>query len=268
MKKTVSQWGAFFVATVLFLTGCHTVPETGRTQLMLMPLSQEISLGASAFEQLKAQEPLSTDQAMIERVQRVGRRIAEQAAQDLPEADWEFVLFEGDDTLNAFALPGGKVGFYTGILKVADTDDRLAAVMGHEIAHVTARHGAARMSRAMALSAVGVGVGVAARDQDTQTRQAIMVAYGLGAAIGVELPYSRRAESEADEIGLIYAARAGYDPREAVVFWQRMREAAGQGVSPPEFLSTHPADARRIADLEALMPRAMEEYERALAQRR
>lgn len=267
MKNIVSHWGILLLSAIVFLTACHTVPETGRTQLMLMPLAQEVSLGRDAFAQIKAQETISTNQEAIAMVQRVGQRIARQAADDLPEAEWEFVVFEGDDTLNAFALPGGKVGIYTGILKAGDTDDRLAAVIGHEIAHVTARHGAARMSRAMALSAVGLGIGVATRDQDTQTRQAIMVAYGLGATIGVELPYSRRAESEADEIGVMYAARAGYDPREAITFWESMRELAGRQARPPAFLSTHPTDDRRIADLQRLMPRAVEEYERARANR-
>jgi predicted Zn-dependent protease len=265
MKNTVSHWGFLLIAATVFLTACHTVPETGRTQLMLMPVSQEVTLGSDAFSQIKSRETISTNAEAIAQVKRVGQRIALQAAADMPEAEWEFVVFEGDDTLNAFALPGGKVGIYTGILKAGDTDDRLAAVMGHEIAHVTARHGAARMSRAMALSAVGVGIGVATRDQDAQTRQAIMVAYGLGATLGVELPYSRRAESEADEIGVMYAARAGYDPREAITFWENMRELAGQQPRPPAFLSTHPTDDRRIADLQRLMPRAMEEYEQARA---
>lgn len=265
MKKTVSQWACLLFVSMFFLTGCRTVPETGRVQLMLMPQGQEIALGADAFEQIKEQEEVSTDSERIDRVNRIGNRIAAQASDDLPNADWEFVVFEGDDTLNAFALPGGKVGVYTGLMDLAETDDQLAAIIGHEVAHVTARHGAERMSRAMALSAVGVGVGVAARDRDAQTQQAILIAYGLGATLGVELPYSRRAESEADEIGLLYAARAGYDPSAAVTFWERMREAAGDRPFPPEFLSTHPADSRRIADLEAMMPRAMEEYQRATA---
>lgn len=267
MKNCLRSFGyAIFTAAFLFSSGCHTVPETGRTQLMLMPLSQEVSLGTDAFEQIKAEETLSTDSEQIARLERVGRRIAEQAGEDIPEADWEFAVFEGDDTLNAFALPGGKIGFYTGMMDVAETDDMLAAVMGHEVAHVTARHGAARMSRAMALSAGALAVGVAARDQDTETQQAIMIAYGLGATLGVELPYSRRTELEADEIGLLYAARAGYDPRAAVTFWERMQEAASDRASPPALLSTHPTDERRIRDLQEMMPKALEEYRQTTGQ--
>lgn len=260
MGNTFRVLGAAGLAALLFLSGCYTVPETGRRSLILTPLSQEASLGADAFEQIKGQETISTDPEATARVERVGRRIAEQAEDDLPDLEWEFVLFDNEQ-INAFALPGGKVGVYTGLLKVADTDDRLAAVIGHEIAHVTARHGAERMSRALALTAVGVGVGFAARDSEYQ--EAIMIAYGLGSTLGVELPYSRRAESEADEVGLLYAARAGYDPREAVTFWQRMRAASEGRVSAPAFLSTHPTDERRIADLQAMMPEAMEEYRQA-----
>jgi metalloendopeptidase OMA1, mitochondrial len=265
MKKFLKPSGyGLLAAVVLLLSGCHTVPETGRTQLMLMPLGQEIGLGQEAFQQIRAQEKVSTNQEQLARLERVGRRIAAQAAEDMPEADWEFVLFEGD-TLNAFALPGGKIGFYEGMMELADTDDMLAAVMGHEVAHVTARHGAARMSRAMALSAGALAVGVAARDRPAEQRQAIMLAYGLGATVGIELPYSRQAESEADKIGILYAARAGYDPRAAITFWERMSEAA-RGPRPPALLSTHPADERRIQDLQAMMPEALEEYQRGTAQ--
>lgn len=248
---------------MLLAFGCRTVPETGRLQLMLMPLGQEMALGADAFEEIKAQEELATDPAQIALVEGIGLRIAEQAEENLPEAEWEFVLFKEDDTLNAFALPGGKVGVYTGLVNLVDSPDELAAVIGHEIAHVTARHGAERMSRATALSAIGVGIGVAARDEDERTRQAIMIAYGLGATLGVELPYSRHAESEADRIGLMYAARAGYDPRAAITFWQKMQQAAGDRPSVPNFLSTHPSDVDRIAHLKELMPEAMRAYQAA-----
>ncbi len=261
MKKILGPFGIVSVAVLLFLSGCYTVPETGRRSFVVMPVSQEVALGADAFQQIKAGEQVSKDAAGTARVVNVGRRIAEQAAVDMPDLQWEFVLFEGDDIINAFALPGGKIGIYTGMLKIADTDDRLAAVMGHEVAHVTSRHGAERMSRAMALGAVGVGVGVASRD--SQYRDAILIAYGLGATLGVDLPYSRNAESEADELGLLYSSRAGYDPREAVVFWQRMSAAAEGRAQPPALLSTHPSDHRRITDLQQLLPRAMEEYEQA-----
>lgn len=261
MKKIFRPGACGFLAIFLFLSGCYTVPETGRRAFILTPVSQEMALGADAFREIKAEEKISTDPEATARVERVGRRIAEQAAEDMPDLEWEFVLFEDDEMINAFALPGGKVGVYTGLLKVADTDDRLAAVVGHEIAHVTARHGGERMSRALAMAAVGAGVGVAARD--SEYRDAIMIAYGLGATLGVDLPYSRNAESEADEVGLMYSARAGYDPREAITFWQRMSEAAEGRVQPPTFLSTHPTDTRRISDLQELLPEAMEEYRQA-----
>lgn len=264
MKKIFRPWGYPIVAALLFLSGCYTVPETGRQSFIIMPVSQEMALGADAFQDIKAQEEISTDAEATARVERVGRRIAAEAAEDMPDLEWEFVLFEDDDMINAFALPGGKVGVYTGLLEVADTDDRLAAVMGHEIAHVTARHGAERMSRSLALAAVGVGIGVAA--SDSEYRDAIMIAYGLGATLGVDLPYSRKAESEADEVGLTYSARAGYDPREAVTFWERMSAAAASRPQLPSLLSTHPSDEKRIADLKELLPEAIEEYNQAQAQ--
>lgn len=222
-------------------------------------------MGADAFAQIKRQEKISTDREMTAMVERIGSRIAEQAKDDMPEAEWEFVVFDGDDVINAFALPGGKVGVYTGLIRVAENEDALAAVVGHEIAHVTARHGTERLSRSLALAGVGVGLGVAMREQDPGLRDAVLIAYGVGATVGVELPYSRLAEREADEIGLYYAARAGYDPREAIGFWQRMGAAAEGQARPPEFLSTHPSDARRIRELEKIMPRAMGYYREAQA---
>ena len=246
----------------LFLAGCYTVPETGRRTFQLIPAGQEIEMGANAFTEIRQAEKVSTDAKATAMVERIGRRIAVEAEEDMPGVAWEFVLFDGDDTVNAFALPGGKVGVYTGLIKVAQSEDALAVVIGHEIAHVIARHGTERMSRALGLAAIGVGVNVATRDQDSQTRDAVMIAYGLGSAVGVELPFSRLAESEADEIGLYYAARAGYDPRVAIDFWQRMGEASEGQVSPPEWLSTHPADDTRIARLKEIMPKALEDYRR------
>jgi metalloendopeptidase OMA1, mitochondrial len=267
MNASLRHISCWILGVSLFLSGCYTVPETGRRSLQLIPIGQELAMGASAFNELRQHERVSTDAQAIAMVERVGQRIALQAADDMPGAEWEFVVFDGDDTINAFALPGGKVGVYTGILRLAETEDALAAVIGHEIAHVTARHGTERMSRALGLAAVGVGLGVATRDQDAQTRDAIMIAYGLGATVGVELPYSRLAENEADEIGLYYAARAGYDPRAAIGFWERMGEHARGRARPPEFLSTHPTDETRIARLQQIMPQALIYYEEATGQR-
>ncbi len=253
------------VLPLLFLSACHIVPDTGRRSLSLIPLREEIALGANSFEEIKGQETISTDREKREMVERVGRRIAAVAERDMPGLDWEFVLFE-DDAVNAFALPGGKVGVYTGLFRVARTEDELAVVMGHEVAHVTARHGNERMSQYLLVSAGGIALDTALRRQEEETRQMAMMAYGAGATIGYILPFSRSAESEADEIGLYYSARAGYDPREAPRFWERMAELS-QGGSPPEWLSTHPSHGTRVTDLERIMPQAMRYYEEARGQR-
>lgn len=247
---------------VALLTGCYTVPETGRKSLMLVPIGQETELGAASFADLKSQRKISTDPQMNATVQRVGTRIAKVVGDALPGARWEFVLFE-DDTPNAFALPGGKVGVHTGLFKIAQTEDELAVVMGHEIAHVTARHGSERMSQGLLMAAGGVALDVALRDKESSERQAWLAAYGVGATVGVMLPYSRLNENEADEIGLRYAARAGYDPRAALDFWTRMKaESEGKG-KPPEWMSTHPSDDTRIRKLQQFMPLAVEEYEQS-----
>jgi predicted Zn-dependent protease len=249
-------------ALALALTGCATAPETGRTQLLMVDPQQEAQMGLTAFEQTKARTPISRDRAENERLQRVGKRISRVAK--LPNARWEFVLFESDEP-NAFALPGGKVGVYTGILPIAKDDAGLATVVAHEIAHAAARHGAERVSQGMAVQLGGAvlsgvlgayGIGGASGDLAMQ-------AYGLGTQVGVMLPYSRTQELEADRIGLIYMARAGYDPREAIGFWQRFAAYnSGKGGGMPEFLSTHPMDQNRIAQLQKLMPQAVAEYRR------
>ena len=209
---------------------------------------------------MKKQGTVSTNRIQINRVNVVGGRIAEVVGDDLPGAEWEFVVFESPD-LNAFALPGGKVGIYSGLLKVTETDDELATVVGHEIAHVTARHGSERMSQSILVAAGAIGIGVVMKDKSDADRNAALAAYGLGASIGVMLPYSRSHETEADTIGLRYAARAGYDPRAAIDFWERMERASEGKNKPPEFLSTHPADETRIRNLQQMMPAALEIYE-------
>jgi predicted Zn-dependent protease len=248
------------VLGALLLAGCYTVPETGRRSINFVSTSQEIQTGAAAFQQMKREGTVSTNRVHINRVNLVGQRIAKVVGDDLPGAAWEFVVFESPD-LNAFALPGGKVGIYSGLLKVAETDAELATVIGHEIAHVTARHGSERMSQNILVAAGAIGIGVAMKDRSDADRNAALAAYGLGASIGVMLPYSRRHETEADTIGLRYAARAGYDPRAAIDFWERMRRASSGRNKPPEFLSTHPADETRIRNLQQMMPAALEIYE-------
>lgn len=241
-----------FTATLLLLASCYTVPETGRHSLVIVSPGREGAMGASAFAEIRAKEPVSGDPQANERVRRVGRRIAEAVGSDLPGAQWEFVVFDAPKTLNAFALPGGKVGVYSGLLKLAETDDELAIVMGHEIGHVTARHGAERMSEAILLAAGGLVVDIATSGNSGNNRTAWMLGYGLAAG-GAGLKFSRSHESEADYIGIRYAAKAGYDPAAAVTFWQKM-EQAGKDGRVPEFLSTHPSHERRIADLEQWLP--------------
>jgi len=254
----------FFSVTIvanLFWTGCTTVPETGRRALTLYSDNQLAAAATTSFSEMKRTQQVSNSARLNARLERVGSRIVESALErgaDLaPPYQWEFVVFE-DEQVNAFALPGGKVGFYTGILRLFDSDDELAVVMAHEVAHVAAQHGNQRLSTQSALALGGVALNVTTREQDAQTRRAILTAFGLGAQFGITLPFSRRDESEADEIGLIYMANAGYDPRAAISFWQKM--AATKGHQPPEFLSTHPADATRIYRLRKLMPRAMKIY--------
>lgn len=258
----VNALGLSLLVILSFLTGCYTVPETGRKSFILIPPAQEIAMGAQSFAEMRQSEPVSIDARSNERVQRVGRRIAAAVGDALPGAQWEFVVFESED-LNAFALPGGKVGVYTGLLRLMESDDELATVMGHEIAHVTARHGAERMTEALAIAAGGALAGVAADKYAKDHKDAFLMAYGLGATALVALPHSRRGESEADYIGLRYAAKAGYDPRAAITFWQKMAQQKQQsgGGAMPAFLSTHPSDAQRIADLQKQMPEVLPLYE-------
>jgi predicted Zn-dependent protease len=237
------------VGALLFTAACETAPVTGRNQLILMPESQSQAMGVDAYNDIKGKTPISNDPKYTVPVSEIGRRIAAVSTQ--PGLDWEFTVFQ-DDTPNAFALPGGKVGVNTGLFKVAKTDDQLAAVMAHEVGHVMARHGTERVSTGMATQ-VGVLLGGLVIGQEYAGL------LGQAATLGVVLPYSRVQESEADEIGLIMMAKAGYDPRAAVALWQNF--AAEGGARQPEFLSTHPAPETRIKDIEAALPRAMPYYE-------
>lgn len=255
---------AFLVGVGAFaLLACATVPETGRRQLLVVSASEEAQLGADAFGKLKQEKRVSQNAAANAQVRRVGQRIA--SVVSVPHAQWEFVVFE-DDTPNAFALPGGKVGVNTGILPITQTDAGLAAVIGHEVAHVVARHGGERMSQNLLTSlggtALDVGLGVGA-GVSPQARRLAMGAFGVGTQVGVLLPYSRAHEIEADRLGMIYMARAGYDPREAVAFWERMaryKAGDGGGRGVPSILSTHPVDSDRIANLQRYLPEAMAQY--------
>lgn len=243
----------------LLLAGCLTVPETGRRQVMLISTQQEMQLGLSAFQQLKKDTPVSRDPAINAMVQRVGRRIA--AVAELPGAQWEFVVFESKEA-NAFCLPGGKVGIYTGILPITKDEAGMATVIGHEVAHAVARHGAERVSEGMLMQTGGTLLGVSLSSADPRTQVLVMTAYGLGAKFGRELPHSRGQESEADHIGLIYMARAGYDPEAAVGFWQRFADHSRTqgGDATPAFLRTHPLDTVRIQQIQQWMPEAKANY--------
>ncbi|MDH3662135.1 MAG: M48 family metallopeptidase [Alphaproteobacteria bacterium] len=240
---------ALAVIALITLVACESAPITGRSQLILVGDQQVQALGLQAYQQMKQEKPLSRDQALIGRVKEVGRNVARISPK--PDWDWEFNVFE-DDSPNAFALPGGKVGVNSGLFKVAKNDDQLAAVIGHEVAHAIARHGAERMSQGQLAQAGGVAVAAATGSQ------AYTGAYAALAQLGFMLPNNRTQESEADHIGLLYMAEAGYDPRAAVDLWRNM-EAAGAG-GQMEWMSTHPSPGNRIKRLQQLMPRALEVY--------
>ncbi len=250
------------VATIVLVTlvACTTAPITGRRQLNFIGASQEMQLGISEFEKMKQTTPVSRDPAANELVQRVGRKIAAAAAGDLPEAQWEFVVFQ-EEQPNAFCLPGGKVGVHTGILPLTKDEAGLAAVIGHEVAHASARHGGERMSQALAAQTGGQMLGVALSASDPRVQSLFQLAYPIGAQLGVLLPFSRKQESEADRMGLVYMARAGYNPEAALEFWQRFASHnEGQGKGGPAFLRTHPVDSQRIADIQKWLPEARAEY--------
>ncbi|MBL9119459.1 MAG: M48 family metallopeptidase [Phycisphaerae bacterium] len=253
----------FMAMTMAFpLTGCTTVSGTGRTQFNFMSREQELSLGAGAYQEELADAKLVTSGPQFDMVKRVTKRVSAAAEKLHPDATkgftWEFRLIDAPDTINAWALPGGKMAVYTGLFKAAKNEDQLAAVMGHECSHAIGRHGGERMSQQTAAQAImaGVGVGLSFSEMSPTAQQATMAAFGAGSEYGVLLPFSRHQESEADELGLFIAAEAGYDPREAVELWKNMGSIGGN--KPPEWASTHPSDETRQARLAELMPRAME----------
>lgn len=264
MSKRGIPCCVWFLASALLLQACATAPETGRRQLLMVDSAQETQLGLSAFEKKKAGTPISRDQQANAQLQSVGKRIA--SVVRMPDARWEFVLFDAKEP-NAFALPGGKVGVNTGILPITKDDAGLATVVAHEIGHVSAHHGAERMSQGMAMQVGGalLSVAMAAAGYGGPAQDLATNAYGLVGQVGVLLPYSRVQESEADRIGLLYMARAGYDPREAIAFWQRFQAYNSRrgGGRAPEFLSTHPLDETRINQLKEFLPQALAEYQKA-----
>jgi predicted Zn-dependent protease len=257
-----ARWPLTLVTASLIVVACATISETGERRFLLTTPSQEAQMGFTAFNDLKQSMKISNDAAAIAQVERVANRLIPHV--NVPNAQWEVVVFD-DATPNAFALPGGKIGVHTGILPITQTDAGLAAVMGHELAHITLRHGGQRVSRQLAvqLGMTALDIGLATSQENyPQYRPQILAGLGVGTSIGIVLPFSRDNEYEADRIGMRYMARAGYNPREAVELWKRMKAYSDQhGGKPPEFLSTHPADSNRIAQLEHYLPEAMAMYQ-------
>lgn len=252
----------------LLVMGCETNPYTNRSQVMVVSQAQAVQMGEQAFQQILSDPKTQVSQSSEDKeaVNRVAKRIIEAAkqskyAESASAFNWEVQVFKDDQTQNAFALPGGKIAVYTGIFPVAKNDAGLAAIMGHEVVHALARHGSERMSQEVLAQAgmTAAAVGVGASGAGPLTGQAAMAALGLGAQVGVLLPFSRTHESEADYIGLLLAAAAGYDPQEAVRVWQRMQQ--GSEGTPPEFMSTHPSHDSRIARLQKWMPEALEIFQ-------
>jgi predicted Zn-dependent protease len=232
-------------------------PETGRKSKVGMSVEQEAQLGFQSYRQVLAQSRTVNSGPQYDMVRTVASRLANATGKSGQGFEWQVSLVD-EDKVNAFCLPGGKIVVYSGIIPIAQTPAGLATVMGHEMAHATSRHGAQRVFQQNLTQTAMTGLAVSLADMDYNQQRAIMGALGAGAQYGVLMPFGRHHESEADEIGLMYMARAGYDPQESLRFWQRMDRAGGGG--PPEFLSTHPAHGTRIEQLQALMPKAMEEY--------
>ena len=256
---------------LLLLSSCSQVAVTGRRQLNLVPASVMQSMSFQSYSEFLSQNKVSKNAGQTETVKRVGLRIQKAVEQycamkgisdQLAGYKWEFNLVE-DPSVNAWCMAGGKVVVHTGLLPVAGDDTGLAVVMGHEIAHAVAKHGAERMTQGLIVELGGMALSEALTKQPEQTHSLFMKSYGVGAQYGVLLPYSRTHESEADHMGIMFMAMAGYDPRQAVGFWERMSAAGKDQQAPPEILSTHPADATRIKNIKKLLPEAMQYYNAA-----
>lgn len=251
---------SLFISSII-LTACATSPE-GRAQLKLIPDDQMDAMGVQSFEQIKQETPLAKDPNVQQYVVCIANKIIPQVKENPDPKQWEVLVFE-DEQANAFALPGNKIGVYTGLLKYAKNQDQLAAVMGHEVGHVIAKHGNERVSSQMATEA-GLGIAAAVLGSTQNENSAMILAgLGLGVQYGIILPFSRKHESEADLIGLDLMARSGFNPEESVTLWQNM---AAAGLSPPEFLSTHPSGETRIKQLRERIPQADIAYQKAVSQ--
>ncbi|GAA4826410.1 M48 family metallopeptidase [Algivirga pacifica] len=254
----------YIIYALLFLgiAACTSVPITGRKQLTFIPNDQILSLSKQSYRDVLKDSKLSTNELQVQRLRKIGNRISSAVEQYLKSVGredlikgyvWEFNLIESDQ-LNAWAMPGGKVAFYTGILPVCKNDDGIAVVMSHEIAHAIAQHGNERMSQQQIQQGSALVLDAAMMNKSPETRALAMTAFGLGSQVGIMLPYSRKHESEADELGLYFMALAGYNLQEAPKFWERM--AATGGGAPPELLSTHPSHSTRIKNMEKNIPKA------------
>ena len=271
-KALIKLIPALIITLTMVLAACATVPGTGRSQLSLVGDSELNAMAATQYKEMVQQGPLSTNQKDTAMIKRAGAKISKAAedylrehglAAEISEYKWEFNLIQSDQ-VNAFCMPGGKVAFYTGILPYTKDETGVAVIMGHEVAHAIAHHSRERASQQMmtqvggTILSVGLGVGGAS----SLTGDVAMAAYGLGSQVGILLPFSRAHESEADRIGLSLMAMAGYNPEAAVGFWERMAAASG-GKSGSSFLSTHPSDQTRIADIKKYLPEAEARYKTA-----
>lgn len=250
----------FALGAAILLSGCQSVPYTGRSHLVLVSQSHEKKLGEEAYKEALTKGKVSNDQEKVSMIRRVGHRISKAA--NRPDFQWEFNVIEDEKQINAWCLPGGKVAFYTGILPVTQSELGAAVVMGHEIAHALARHGAERMSQGMVAQFGAQAASIFLTGKSAATRDVFDKAYGLGANLGL-LAYSRHQESEADRIGLILMAQAGYDPKEAVEFWGRMEKATGGkggNNALAKYLGTHPPSKERQQQIRDWLPEAMKHY--------
>ena len=260
----------FLGAIIFFLWyGCSSVPVTGRRQLTLVSSSEMNTLAATSYTETLSTSKLSTNAPQTTMIKNVGARISKAVEQYMAEKglsdaisdfQWEFNLIDDPNTVNAWCMPGGKVAFYTGIIPICQNEAGVAVVMGHEIAHAIANHSAERMSQELMVQMGGAMLSTALQQKSEMTQQIALSVFGAGTQLGAILPFSRKHELEADKMGLIFMAMAGYDPNEAPKFWERM-EANSGGAAPPQFLSTHPSDTKRISDLKAAMPEAMKYYQ-------
>src|SRR5262245_7153885 len=248
------------MVAVLLLVGvaCHTVPISGRSELLLLPESSEMDMGLTSYQEVLKKSKVSSNPQYNDQVTRVGRRIAE--ATGRTDYQWEFKVVD-ENQANAFCLPGGKVVVYTGILPITRDDAGLAAVLGHEVAHAIARHGGERVSQGLLVQTGLAATQVALANNDPLVVQSVTSLLGAGAAVGLMLPWSRAQESEADHLGLVYMAKAGYHPSAARDLWVRMAQAERNQGRPPQFLSTHPSSETRIKQIEGWIPEALQYYQ-------